>query len=194
MLLSMYLSYRWARTVKPRSYLTRITLSILVMSFLSVVFPVSLFTLAFFPLLLLTNLSWPALFAIWWGRSYGTEPLRYITIFYIHFFTIEITIYNALEYFIIAFSLSLSIEILGALFGYLIGKKLKIQFFHHKLWNTLWGFAGIGCIVLGAGELFLDLLGIINPLTSISLIGFGMLLLGTILVSRLLGPFPWIRT
>ena len=107
MLLSMYLSYHWARTVKLGSYLTRITLSILVMSFLSVIFPVSLFTLVFFPLLLLTNFSWPAFFGIWWGRTYGAETLRYITVYGINFFTIEITTYVALEYSIIAFLLSL---------------------------------------------------------------------------------------
>jgi len=89
----------------------------------------------------------------------------------------------------------LSIKILGVFFGYLIGKKLKIQFFHHKLWNPFWGLLGIGCIVLGAGELFFGLLGIIHPrMICIYPIGFGILLLETITVSKLLGPFPWIIT
>ncbi len=149
--------------------------------------------MALFPLLLLSFLSWPAQFVGWWGRDYSTDPFRRITTFQIYFFTKEITTFNVLEYHIIAFLLSLSIQILGALFGYLVGKKLKIQLFHHKLWNTFWGIVGSGCIVLGAGELLIDLLGIINPLTSLHLIGFGMLLLGTIFVSKLLEPFPWIR-
>jgi len=133
-----------------------------------------------FPLLLLTFLSFPALFMMHWGRTYGTEPLRTVTAYRAYFFTIEISTFDALEYFVIAFSLSLFINILGALFGYLVGKKLKIQFFHHKRWNTLWGLVGIVCIILGAG-------------ISFYLIGFGILLLETIILSRLLGPFPWIQ-
>lgn len=181
MLLSMYLSYHWARTVKLRSYLTRIALSILVMSFLSVVFPFSLLAIVFFPLLLLTCFSWPALFTWHWGRSYGAETLRYIDVYGMNFFTIHITTHNAYEYFLIAFLLSCFVNILGVLFGYLIGKKLEIQLFHHKWWNTLWGLVGIGCIVLGVGKSFF-------------LTGFGILLLETIILSRLLGPFPWIQT
>jgi len=76
MLLSMYLSYHWARTVKLGSYLTRITLSILVMSFLSIVFRISMFTIVFFPLFMLSFFSWPAIFTQHWGRTYGIEPLR----------------------------------------------------------------------------------------------------------------------
>jgi hypothetical protein len=181
MLLSMYLSYHWARTVKLRSYLTRITLPILGTSFLSIVFTFNIVTIVFFPLLLLTSLSWPAIFSWHWGRSYGAETLRYINVYGINFFTIHITTHNTYEYFLFAFLLSCFVNILGALFGYLIGKKLEIHLFHHKLWNSFWGLVGIGCIVLGVGISFF-------------LMGFGILLLETIIVSRLLGPFPWIIT
>jgi len=181
MLLSMYLSYHWARTVKLGSYLTRITLSILVMSFLSIVFRISMFTIVFFPLFMLSFFSWPAIFTQHWGRTYGIEPLRTATLYGISFFIIDISTFNAYEYLLFAFLLSCFVNILGVLFGYLIGKKLEIQLFHHKLWNSFWGFVGIGCIVLGVGISFF-------------LIGFGILLLETIILSRLLGPFPWIIT
>ena len=151
------------------------------MSFLSIVFPISIFTILFFPLFMLASFSWPAIFIMHWGRTYGTEPLRTATLYGIDFFTIDISTFNAYEYFLIAFLLSCFVTILGALFGYLIGKKLEIQLFHHKWWNAHWGLVGIGCIVLGVGKSFF-------------LTGFGILLLETIIVSKLLGPFPWIRT
>jgi len=134
----MYLSYHWARTVKLRSYLIRIVLSILLLSFLSVIFPISILTIYIFPLLSLTSHSWPAIFGWHWGRSYGAETVRYIDVYGIHLFTIDIITHNKYEYFLIAFLLSFFVNILGALFGYLIGKKLEIQLFHHKRWNTLW--------------------------------------------------------
>ncbi len=188
MLLSMYLSYYWARTAKLRSHLTRITLSILVMSFLSMYFPFHVIFILYFPLLLIFVLSWPALFTWHWGRSYGAETVLYIDVYNIYFFTMNITTYNEYEYRLIAFLLSCFVNILGALFGYLIGKKLKIQFFHHKLWNPFWGLVGSGCIILAVEEMFIGLLGTLNPLgITFYLLGFGILLLETITVSKILG-------
>jgi hypothetical protein len=185
MLLSMYASYHWARTDTLRSYLLKVTLFIVVVSFWSVVFPVNWFFLFFlFPFLFLTFLSWPAIFYF----GLGTQS--------IHFLTMDISPFDRREYVIIAFSLSIFVNILGALLGYLMHvfiKKLSIQFPTSRWWKILWISVGIVCVVPYLGGLFVpQLSNVFHPLmpwnsfTSIYLLGFGFILLDTIILSELL--------
>jgi len=170
----MYASYHWARTDTLRSYLLKVTLFVVVVSFWSVIFPVNLAFLFLFPILLLTFFSWPALFI-----QGVLDP-----VFGIHFPMVNISALDAHEYYVMAFSLSLFVNILGALLGYLIFKKLRIQFLSSRWWKILWTSVGIICIVpyLGGLHPFMPW----NSFNSIYLLGFGFILLDTIILSELL--------
>ncbi len=139
--------------------------------------------LAFFPFLLLTFFSWPALFIQ--GGS--------LSIFEIHFPMVNISTLDAHEYSVMAFSLSVFVNILGALLGYLIFKKLRIQFPSSRWWKILWTSVGIICIVpYLAGLLVPQSRNVLHPFmpwnsfTPIYLLGFGFILLDTIILSELL--------
>ena len=153
----------------------------------SVLFSSNLFS--FFPFLLLTFfLARYILFFGWMG-----EPGRYSEI---HFLTIRISTFDTLEYVVIAFSLYLSVNILGALLGYLIHasiKKLKIQFPSNRWWKIFWISVRIICVVPYMGGLFVSqLMNAFHPFmpwnsfTSIYLLGFGFIFLDTIILSELL--------
>jgi hypothetical protein len=188
MLLSMYASYHWARTDTLRSYLLKVILFIVGVSFWSVIFPVTWFFLFLFPFLFLTFLSWPAIFYSGLGD--------YVRPRWINFLTLNISTSDTLEYVIIAFSVSIFVNILGALLGYLIYasiKKLRIQFPSNRWWKILWISVGIICVVPYLGGLFVpQLMNVFYPLmpwnsfTSIYLLGFGFILLDTIILSELL--------
>lgn len=192
MLLSMYASYHWARTDTLRSYLLKVILFIVVVSFGSVIFPVTLFFLFFFPFLFLAFLSWPAIFV----GGIRTRIDGYVRPRWIYFLTLNISTYDTLEYIIIAFSVSIFVNILGALLGYLIHasiKKLRIQFPSDRWWKILWISVGIVCVVPYLGGLFVpQLMNAFQPFipwnsfTSIYLLGFGFILLDTIILSELL--------
>jgi hypothetical protein len=186
MLLSTYFLYRSARDANLRDDMLKITFFVLGVSLLPVILPWSLVGIFFtFPF---TFLSWPAIFGVntyrvWEndffhsGYSYsGGIPLA---------ITFETT--NRYEYLVIAFSLSLFVNILGALLGYWIGwisKEHRIEFLGSKWWKILWEIVGIVCVGLSLAPFFVPYLWkVISPPY---LFGFGIILLETILFSGLI--------
>ena len=192
MLLSMYLLYRLARSAKLRSYMPMVTIFILVVSVLPVIFPVTFMIGATWPV---TFLSWPALFMVdpfyriieyipetdTWDVEYATYHEAYIP-------AMKVVTLDWHEFFVIAFSLSLLVNFLGASLGYWIGKKHRIQLFGGKWWKIFWGLVGgtlIASIVVPVLSVP-DLTYAIDWHIAYTLIGFGIVLLETIFLSGLI--------
>jgi hypothetical protein len=91
------------------------------------------------------------------------------------------------EFFVTAFSLSLLVNVSGALVGYWIGKKHRIQLFDSKWWRIFWGLVGV-TLVAGIAVPVLSVPGLtyaIDWRLGYALIGLGIILLETI-------SFPWL--
>jgi len=162
MLLSTYLSYRLVESVSPRSQMFVMMFFAVVFSGLSAFFPASEWmfffmipTVSFFPVV-----SFP--FYSWFIELAASEALKQRNIYWIYhrglsFLTVEIVstpryeIRNGAlithdllgEHFPIAFTVFLIFNIFGALLGYWIGKKYKIEFFSTNSWLALCGLVGV---------------------------------------------------
>jgi len=187
----MYLLYRLARSAKLKSYMPMVTVFILAVSVLPVIFPVTFMIGATWPV---NFLSWPALFMVDpFHRIIEYIPetdewdIQHATYHETFFLTAKITTLDWQNFLVMAFSLSLLVNVLGALVGYWVGKKHSIQLFGSKRWRIFWGLVGVTLIA-----------GIVVPLLSVpnlgyaidyhlgyTLIGFGILLLETIFFSEL---------
>ncbi len=150
MLLSMYASYHWAR---KENYVRNMGFFLLLISFFSAFSP-DLYHIMFVFAFPFTFLSFP-LYAhyeeLWIDGIVGDWSGFAI----IRFLTIDITsipteaAFFHLPRLIPAFPLFLTFNILGALLGYWIGTKHRLQFFSSKRWKFLWGVVGIASIGLG---------------------------------------------
>lgn len=186
MLLSMYFGYRLERSGRLEEERYLISVFIIAVSFLSVLFSLSIWTIIIFPLSLFSFLAWPATFFITGGLSLHDEH-KYI----IFFLTGQcMQTLNWGGYFAFAFSLSLLLNILGALlgvlFGYWIGKKHKLQFVCSKLWKPFCFFVGVTLIVsvfvlVYSGTVHTIYWGILW-----SFLGFGIILLETLFFPSLI--------
>ena len=181
----MYFGYRLEKSGRLEEERYLIFIFIIAASFLSALFSLSIWAIIIFPLLLFSFLAWPAIFFDG-GLSLHDEH-TYI----IFFLTGQFETSNWGGYFAYAFSLSLLLNILGALlgvlFGYWIGKKHKLQFVCSKLWKPFCFFVGVTMIVSAF------VLGYSVPSTVTVYwrfwwlyIGFGIILLETIFVQWLI--------
>ena len=182
MLLSMYLLYRLARSTNLKSYIPKITVFILAVSLLSTLFPVSIYTFLFtFPV---TFLSWPAYS---WVSSEKIFDENFIPHWVKHrgirFLAVSV------EYDLrTTFSFFLFVNILGALLGYWIGKKHRIQLLNRKWWPVI----GVVCAgfwftpFILPSYLWLYPVGRFLGYAWFYLPGFGIILLETILLSLLM--------
>jgi len=192
MLLSMYASYRLARSAMSRRYfLFRLITSgfIVLFSGFSAISPVTYF---WFPLsiILFFPLVFPSFpFYSWHDELWLGEP-RYWTDFRgIRFLTIDLgstpsTTYSEYWNFIgFAFSFFLFFNIMGAWLGYWIGKNYRIQNLA-RWWmkNNFRAIVGVVCLTTGFGLLFID------ERVGLALSGFGTILLETIILSKLVTP------
>jgi hypothetical protein len=191
MLLSTYLLYRLAGSAKLRSHMLKITVFVLVVSLLPVIFPVTFIIGVTWPV---TFLSWPALFMVdpfYRIIEYVPETdewdIQHATYHETFFLTTKIVTLDWQEFFFTAFSLSLLVNVSGALVGYWVGKKHRIQFFHSKWWRIFWGLVGVALIagIVVPVLAVPDLAYVIGWHLGYTLIGFGIILLETISLSWL---------
>ncbi len=176
-----------------RSHMRKIAGFVLVVSLLPVIFPLTFMIGATWPV---NFLSWPALFAVdpfYRVIEYIPEidewNIEHATYHEVYFPRMKVVTLYWHEFFVIAFSLSLFVNVLGASVGYWIGKKHRIQFFGSKCWKVLWGFVGV-TLVAGVAMLLLFVPGLTYAIDwhiGYTLIGFGIILLETIFFSFLHG-------
>jgi len=182
MLLSMYASYHWARS---EDYVRNIGFFILLISFFSAFFPLSIIIFLAFPV---TFLSFPFYGTIE-KLLVGGIPGNWGYFVTLRFLTIDITSTPTEASFFFfpalmpAFPLFLASNLLGALLGYWIGTKYRIHLFSSKWWKVLWGFIGITSI--GLGFVF-GALGYVEEDFGVALFSFGIAMLETIILSYLL--------
>jgi len=191
MLLSMYASYLWANRSK-KTYVLRITVFILLSSFFSAYIPGGSAYFLFFiffwhPFYYASVLSFPFYLL---KHEMNFHHLYYENSFHsIHFLTVNITSTPASgspgfnQQLLLDFSFFLSVNLVGALLGYLIAKKYRIQFFNNK-----WGIisclsTAIACL---AGSLLSGL--IFREIVGVTLLGAGIFLLDIILFKTLVLP------
>ena len=114
------------------------------------------------------------------------EPVYWVEVHRIRFFTVDITSSPSMVGLInmqsiSIFSFFLLVNILGALLGYWIGKRRRIPHFS-SMWSTVFGLVSVGLgsvlIIIGAGHFIGENIGM-------TLFGFGILLLETIILSKL---------
>ena len=147
MLLSMYASYLWANRNKT-TYVLRMVIFVLLASFFSAYFhgseeyyQISLFLMFFWvPSFYASFLSFP-FFAIM-DKIYTYPYLaEWLNSYSIRFLTTDLTfaewesyslVYNRWEQVLSTFYFFLFVNFLGALLGYLIAKKYRIQFLNEK--------------------------------------------------------------
>ena len=169
-----------------------VTVFILAVSVLPVIFPLTFLIWITFPV---TFLSWPALFGVdpfYRIIEYIPETdewnIEYATYHEAFFLTMKVGTLDWHEFFVIAFSLSLFVNVLGASLGYWIGKKHRIQFFGSEWWRIFWGLVG-GTLIVGIVVPVLSVPGLIYAISgrvAFTLIGFGIILLETIFFSWLI--------
>jgi len=199
-LLSAYLSYRWTRSAKPRSYILEMTLFVLALSLFSANFPVSDFFPAFVSTFPFSFLSWPAY--SWSFEFRAPEVLNQYYIFWVYsrgvsFLTLDVTSTPEWEYrnsslitnnlwsveqYLTIFSILLLINIAGALFGAFLGilSRKKSRMKDTSGWWMIAGVVGLVLFLLfvlafGRGDLVIP-----------SLFGLGVILLETVILSPLL--------
>lgn len=177
----MYFGYRLERSGRLEEQRYLIFAFIIAVSFLPVLFGLSLVTFVLFPLLLFSFLAWPATFFVA-GRLSLHDEHTYIVLFLTGQFETS---------FAFALSLSILLNILGALlgvlFGYWIGKKHKLQFVCSELWKPFCFFVGVTMIV---SAIVLAYSGTVHTIywgILWSFLGFGIILLETIFFPRLIG-------
>lgn len=183
----MYLLYRYARSAKPRSYMLETTIFILAISFFSMAPEAMGYIIPFpFSVLLLyicIPLSFP--FYSWRYELFNYDVGEWQTYRSIRFLTTDITSTPSWKYgiheFFFFFSFFLLVNVLGALLGYQISKKHRIQFGDE--WKVLGGFAGVVCIVVS-----FILASALYERAAIALFWFGIFLLEMILLSLLIEP------
>lgn len=181
MLLSMYASYHWARLGKEDWFFS-ISAFIVLVSFISTFFTYLGFFLIFlFFLYPLWFVSYPFMSIVDWRRSFGV-----VAGYDIHFFTLRIVSLPTEYAPLLGFCFFLLVNLAGALLGYWIGTKYRIQLFGSKWWKVLWGFIGITSI--GLGFVF-GALGYIEEDFGVALFYFGIAMLETIILSYLLNKW-----
>jgi hypothetical protein len=171
----------------------KITVFILVVSLLPVIIPLTFMIGLTWPV---TFLSWPALFGVdpfYRIIEYIPETdewdIQHATYHETFFLTTKIATFDWHEFFVTAFSLSLFVNVLGALVGYWVGKKHRIQLFGSAWWKVLWGFVGV-TLILGIAVPVYSVPGLTYAIdwhVGYTLIGFGIILLETILFSWQIG-------
>jgi hypothetical protein len=174
MLLSMCASYLWAKELSKEDYVLTIAVFIILISLLPAIIGITMnpFWLICFPF---TFLSFPF-------YAYG-ESIVWIRNVRIRFLTIDLT--NPLSFdlgtLLVAFPLFLLVNISGALLGYWMGKKLKMEFLGSGLWIVFFGSVGISSIGL---SFLLAGFGAIGEIAWTTFFGFGTFLLEAIFLSK----------
>jgi len=180
MLLSMYLSYRLANRGKD-IHILLMGFSVLLVSFCSALLPVGDDAMAFF-FLPISVLSLPFYGFV---DSFFIEGLEWVPFVKIRFFTLDLTAFLPMSRGRqVAFPLYLLVNTVGALLGYWVGRKHRIQFvFSNAEWLVLQLFAAIGSIVyafiIGGTSWFGQYIGF-------NLFLFGFFMVDTLLLSLLL--------
>jgi len=176
MLLSMYASYHWARLSK-KTYVPNMTVFILLISFFSASFPLGMYILLTFPV---TFLSFP-----FYADNLHIPPwiqhheISFLTVDIIH--STESSWWGFFSF--VSFLFFLLVNILGALLGYWIGKRHRIQYSGGRRWIVL-----VGIVILGLCFVPFNW----DPIgwrVSYVLFGFGVFLLETTILSYLLNKF-----
>jgi len=190
-LLSMYASYLWANRSK-KTYVLRMAVFILLSSFFSAYIPESqgyfLFLIFFLhPFYYASFLSFPFYL---FKHEMNSHHLYYHNSFHsIRFLIVNITSTPASgppgfnQQLLLDFSFFLSVSLVGALLGYLIAKKYRIQFFNNKWGIILCLSTAIVCLV---GPLLSIL--IFRVIVDVTFFGAGIFLLDIILFKTLVLP------
>jgi len=141
MLLSMYASYYWARTGK-KSFILWMAVSIVLISFLSAFFPLSIAIIFTFPL---TFLSFPFHAYIYPIRTEGL----WVDFLRIRFLTIDLTAPLPLDLgrFLVAFPFFLFVNFVGTSLGYWISRKLAEGSWIEKVFNFSFEIGAISYVV-----------------------------------------------
>ncbi len=174
MLLSMCASYLWAKELSKEDYILTIAVFIILISLLPAIIGITMnpFWLIYFPF---TFLSFP-----FYAYSESVAWIRNVRI---RFLTIDLM--NPLPFdlgtLLVAFPFFLLVNVLGALLGYWMGKKLVMEFFGGRLWTVFFGFVGISSIGL---SFLLAGLGDIGEIAWATFFGFGTFLLEAIFLSK----------
>jgi hypothetical protein len=142
----MYASYHWAK-ISKKAYVLRMAVSIILISFFSAFFPVSIAIILTFPL---TFLSFPFhayIDPIWTEGWYWVDFLR------IRFLTIDLTAPLPLDSgrFLVAFPFFLFVNFVGTTLGYWINEKLVEGSLIEKLFNFSFksgAISFVGCYVI----------------------------------------------
>jgi len=142
MLLSMYASYYWARTGK-KSFILGMAVSIVLISFLSAFFPVSIAIIFTFPLTFLSFPFYAHIDPIWTEGWYWVDFLR------IRFLTVELTPSLPLVSgrFLVAFPFFLFVNFVGTSLGYWISRKLAEGSWIEKVFNFSFEIGAISYVV-----------------------------------------------
>ncbi len=189
----MYASYLWANRSK-KTYVLRIAVFILLSSFFSAYFPGSHAHFMFFifflhPLFYAPFLSFPFYL---FKHEMNSHHLYYENSFHsIRFLMVNITSTPASgppgfnQQLLLDFSFFLSVNLVGALLGYLIARKYRIQFFTDK-WSIISCLStAIACLV---GSFLVVLIFPVLTRIGVTFLGAGIFLLDVILFKTLVLP------
>jgi len=202
MFLSLYLMYRFARSGRSWSYLFDVGLFVILISLVSVVFPVTMWVVFTFPVSLL---SFP--FYFWVGELQAPPEMRdtFPWVYYrsVRFLTVDLNLtpdwqlsggqlvsrgelyYN--DSFIVAFSILLLANILGGVIGYLVGRRYELRVGSEDRWIAV----GVVCTVLAIASGIV--VGAVFPRVNWSVVepvltfmfGFGVIVVECVLLSFL---------
>ncbi len=170
----MCASYLWAKELSKEDYILTMAVFIILISLLPAIIgmTMNIFWLICFPF---SFLSFPF-------YAYG-ESVAWIRNVRIHFLTIDLT--NPLPYDLgtrlVAFPFFLLVNVLGALLGYWMGKKLKMELFDSGLWTVFFGLVGISSMGL---SFLLAGFGAIGEIAWTTFFGFGTFLLEAVFLSK----------
>ena len=142
MLLSMYASYHWAK-ISKKPYVLRMAFFIILMSFVSTFFVAGFLFAIYYPL---SWLSFPFLSSVEQLHSYTP-----VTAYKIHFFTLEIVSISPQNAPLYVFSFFLLVNLVGAILGYWINKRLLTESFKRNLFDFFfqsWVISLLGCYTL----------------------------------------------
>jgi hypothetical protein len=188
MLLSMYLSYRLANRGKD-IHILLIGFFVLLVSFCSALLPIYNEAMAFF-FMPVSVLSFPFYGFV---ESLFFEGLEWVPFVKIRFFTLDLTtllpVSRGQQ---VAFPLYLLVNTVGALLGYWVGRKYRIQFLLSNVeWLVLQLFVAIGSIgyafIVDGTSWFCQQIGF-------NLFLFGFFMIDTLLLSLLLSNYSVQKT
>lgn len=185
MLLSMYLSYRLANQDKKK-FVLLIGFFVMLVSFCSALLPIDNVAVAFF-FAPVSVFSFPFYGFVELLFFEGLEWVRFVKI---RFLTLDLTTLLPMSLGrLIAFPLYLSVNIVGVLLGYWVGRKYTIQFFRSDNWLILQMLLAI----IGIGQAFIFSLVYEDSWAGqhigLNLLLFGFVMMDTLLLSLLLNNY-----